>query len=267
METSAQVDKILPALIKAQQELPFIKAEAKNPFFGSKYAPLPHLLAVIKPILFNNNLAIIQGGAEPTVDMLAKATWVGEKTHKGVKTSTQENEAPVFGVTTMLIHGSGQWIRMVMFSEVSQHDPQGLGSLVTYLRRYSVCALMNIAPDADDDGNLASMQKASNGGSSGTTQGTQKAQNGKEPTVDDALAHCMEVATAAAGQAHAHDLVNALLDILPANKDAVQSYRAVYGAIVERGANWQKAMNQVIPADENGQGELPMDDSDDDVDF
>lgn len=42
---------------------------------------------------------------------------------------------------------------------LSEHDSQGLGSAVTYARRYSISAVLNLVADDDDDGNQASRRQ------------------------------------------------------------------------------------------------------------
>lgn len=59
-------------------------------------------------------------------------------------------------LVTLLVHSSGQWFR----SDVSivlgdAIDYQDLGSAITYLKRYSYCAILGIVADTDDDANAA----------------------------------------------------------------------------------------------------------------
>lgn len=57
-------------------------------------------------------------------------------------------------LVTLLTHKSGQWFR----SEVAignAADYQALGSAITYLKRYSYCAILGIVADSDDDANAA----------------------------------------------------------------------------------------------------------------
>ena len=67
--------------------------------------------------------------------------------------STAEDGSIV--VTTMLIHSSGQWIKDEISMGIAadaKNPAQAAGSLITYLRRYSLSAFANIAQQ-DDDGN------------------------------------------------------------------------------------------------------------------
>lgn len=53
---------------------------------------------------------------------------------------------------TRLIHG-GQWIAGRMSFSLSDTQPQSLGSLMTYLKRYALVSMLNLAiADEDDDG-------------------------------------------------------------------------------------------------------------------
>lgn len=61
-------------------------------------------------------------------------------------------------VTTILGHKSGQEISgtLTLVSQVA--TPQGIGSAITYGRRYGLCSMVGIAPE-DDDGEAASSDK------------------------------------------------------------------------------------------------------------
>ena len=54
----------------------------------------------------------------------------------------------------MLIHASGQWLSNTFTMPVSKADAQGVGSAITYARRYALAAMVGVAPE-DDDGNAA----------------------------------------------------------------------------------------------------------------
>src|SRR5690625_667307 len=60
-------------------------------------------------------------------------------------------------VTTRLVHSSGEWIESKPLSyPVGGNDIQGMGGLITYMKRYSLSAILGISTETDDDGNLAS---------------------------------------------------------------------------------------------------------------
>ncbi len=59
-------------------------------------------------------------------------------------------------VTTMLVHaGSGQTLSCKVAMPTFQAGAQGLGSAITYARRYGLGSMLGIVTDEDDDGALA----------------------------------------------------------------------------------------------------------------
>ena len=130
MTTSETIGAIAPALIKAQSQMQGITKEGKNPAFRSKYVTLDSILDTLRPILTSNGLMLTQGSTPP---------W-------GVESITVESR---------IIHTSGEWISTTVTIPVTKPDAHGLGSALTYGRRYSVSALLAISADEDDDANGA----------------------------------------------------------------------------------------------------------------
>jgi hypothetical protein len=62
-------------------------------------------------------------------------------------------------VVTTLLHASGQWIRSHLPMIPRDASPQGMGSALTYGRRYGFAAIVGVA-QVDDDGNQASGRPA-----------------------------------------------------------------------------------------------------------
>ncbi len=126
---SDELGLLAAALAKAQALIkPAIK-DATNPHFKSKFADLASVWEAIRVPLATNGLAVSQ---LPTVD--------------GNKVT----------VTTLLLHASGQWIRSDLTMVVAQNTPQGIGSCITYARRYALSAVVGVVAELDDDGNGAS---------------------------------------------------------------------------------------------------------------
>lgn len=128
-DQSPEVDKLMEALSKAQGEMDFAVKDSANPFFKSSYADLPSVIRAIKAPLSNHGLAVIQ--------------------------TTEISQSGVC-VKTTLGHSSGQWIRGRLQMRPAKDDPQGIGSAITYARRYALAAIVGVAADEDDDGNAAS---------------------------------------------------------------------------------------------------------------
>lgn len=130
---SESINELMGALAKAQGEMCNAIKDSANPFFKSKYADLSSVWNACRGPLSKNGLAIVQ-----TIQQREG----GEVLH------------------TLLGHASGQWISSIMpikskSESKGSNDIQQLGSALTYLRRYSLSAIVGIAPDDDDDGNTA----------------------------------------------------------------------------------------------------------------
>jgi len=129
-EFSPSIGKLVEALAKAQDDFKPIKKESSNPFFKSKYADLAAVIDATRKSLSRNGLAIIQ---PPCFDRT---------------TGTVE-------IITLLAHSSGEWIKAILDMPVSKTDAQGVGSAITYGRRYARSAVLDVASEEDDDGNAA----------------------------------------------------------------------------------------------------------------
>lgn len=127
---SEKINELVLALSKAQIEFKPVKKEKINPFFGSKYADLPAILESCSEALHKNQLTVIQG------------PWPsGDGTYM---------------LLTTLSHSSGQWMRSLAPLIAQKPNSQGIGSAITYMKRYCLSAVLGIcAEDEDDDGEKA----------------------------------------------------------------------------------------------------------------
>lgn len=127
MNTSSGTTEISKALAAAQAKMEHATASSTNPHFKSKYADLAEIFDTARTPLTANGLSVWQS--------------VG-------------GERDSLKLTTRLLHISGEWIEDTMPLILSKQDMQGLGSAITYGRRYALMSALGIAPD--DDGNAAS---------------------------------------------------------------------------------------------------------------
>lgn len=125
MNKSESIAALAAALAKAQAEIENASKNAANPHFRSKYADLAEVLNTVRPVFAAHGLSIVQA---PSYD------------------------GGVASVETMLMHASGEWLSNTCAAPVSKNDAQGVGSAITYLRRYSLAAFAGVAQE-DDDGN------------------------------------------------------------------------------------------------------------------
>lgn len=132
MEKSEHINELATALCKFQGELPTIdldrevevtmKSGGKYKF---KYATMSNIVEKSRPLMAKNGLSYSQ-----LVDVDGS-------------------------VTTILMHTSGQHISTTLKIQ-GDNTPQGIGSAITYAKRYSLSAILGIVADDDDDANMAS---------------------------------------------------------------------------------------------------------------
>lgn len=127
MNKSDEIKDLADALAKAQGEIENASKSSVNPHFKSKYADLAEVLNTVRPVFSVHGLSVTQ------MPSFADG---------------------VCSVETLLMHSSGQWISSTASATVSKNDAQGVGSCITYLRRYSLAAVAGIAQE-DDDANAA----------------------------------------------------------------------------------------------------------------
>lgn len=130
MKKSESIEQIAKALITFHVKCDTIKKDAKNPFFKSTYASLTNILDAINEPLIECGLSISQ-----------------------FPTGTD-------GLTTILLHESGEYIAGEYSMRPAKDDPQGRGSAITYQRRYAIASILSLNIDEDDDGNAATHGKA-----------------------------------------------------------------------------------------------------------
>lgn len=132
MKTSENVNEIVSALVAAQREFTAAKKDSLNPHFGSKYANLAAVWDACSGPLAENGLV---------------ATQDATRDEHGVS------------VTTRITHVSGQWMEYgPLCVPLDKPNAHGVGSAITYGRRFSLSAALGIVADDDDDGNAAAEQ-------------------------------------------------------------------------------------------------------------
>jgi hypothetical protein len=149
MKTSDQINELATALAKAQGEFPDIpkdktakvKGESKSgkPYdYSYKYSDLTTIIKYTRPALTKYGLSLIQ---VLTADSLF----------------------------TRLVHSSGQFIEGVVPIRMNQ-KMQDVGSDITYLKRYSLSAMIGVSSEDDDDKNppIEAQQNSKHSGQRGT---------------------------------------------------------------------------------------------------
>jgi len=122
------------AILAVQSQIGTLQKNAINPHFKSKYISLEHLVEAVQPLLSAEGLIWV---CRPSSDNEGRPSLVYSLTHA-------ESSDSVNGEMPLLLE---------------KQNAQGLGSAITYARRYALCAVLNIVADVDDDGEKAAKQK------------------------------------------------------------------------------------------------------------
>jgi len=130
MEKSSSIVNLAKALKQFHASIGKIKKEANNPFFNSKYADLSTILDAIKQPLLDSDLSF-----------------------------TQFPEGSNSLVTTLMHSETGEFMQASYTLQPVKNDPQAQGSVITYMRRYALAAVLGLNLDEDDDANAATHGK------------------------------------------------------------------------------------------------------------
>lgn len=127
------MSELYGALAKAQGEMSNAVKDAKNPHFRSQYATLAAVVDCVRGPLAKYGIA-----------------WVQRTTTDGKRVACE----------TVLYHSSGDQLSCGAISaEAKDTSPQAIGSVLTYLRRYSLMAALGV-PAEDDDGEAGQGRRA-----------------------------------------------------------------------------------------------------------
>jgi len=126
MKQSDTLNKLAAALVAAQAEMPEIPMDGMNPHYRSKFSTLGAVIKHTRPIFAEHGLAVLQlpSGGDGEI-----------------------------GLTTRIVHTSGEWIEQEakMSVPAGANPGQELGKLVTYMRRYALAAAAGVYSDEDTD--------------------------------------------------------------------------------------------------------------------
>lgn len=115
-------------LLEIQKEIGAIAKDSTNPFYKSRYFDINSLLAQVKPILNKHGIVVLQGLNTTEGKIGLNTALVDSSTGKKIEFTCPLPENP---------------------------DPQKMGSIITYFRRYALQSLLALESE-DDDGNSGS---------------------------------------------------------------------------------------------------------------
>lgn len=133
MRTSEDIKDIAKAMSEAQRVMKPAVKDSLNPHFKSKYSDISSVWESIRDPLTNQGLTVWQD------------------------VTTEERQV---SITTRIVHISGQWVEFGPLSvPMSKADAHGVGSAISYAKRYALCAAVGVVSgDEDDDGNAAKQE-------------------------------------------------------------------------------------------------------------
>lgn len=136
MKQSESISKLAGALAKAQEEMPEIPMDGVNPHFKSKFSTLGAVIKAVRPVFAKHGLVVLQ---------------------------LPSGDAGVVGLTTRILHNSGEWIEqeLVMPLDGKTNPGQEVGKLITYFRRYGLASAAGVysEEDTDNEGKRAGEKK------------------------------------------------------------------------------------------------------------
>jgi hypothetical protein len=136
MNKSDTIGKLAAALAKAQGEMEPAKKESRGNF--GAFADLGDVIDAIRKVSTPNGLSFAQFPV---------------------------GDAAGMGVTTILMHDSGEWLSDSIYLPISEemskrNGAQLAGINITYLRRYALAAAFGVYADVDTDGSQPRNQQA-----------------------------------------------------------------------------------------------------------
>lgn len=134
MYSSQDTTKLAKAMISVQKDMAPATKDATNPFCKNKYATLNSVMDACRPALDKHGIWLTQLPMPAPIEL----------------------GSGHIGLLTKLTHAeSGQWQASFTVAPLPKNDPQGMGSALTYCRRYALTAMLGMVME-DDDGNAAS---------------------------------------------------------------------------------------------------------------
>ena len=143
MELDKDYKQACADYVNAQKAMGKALKQSSNPHFKSKYVDLQGVFDACGDAFNDNNFSI-----------------------------QQPHGRDVYGdfVKTLLIHITGQRFESKLYLVLERQTMQGLGSAITYARRYALMGMAGLAPE-DDDGNDASAKQVNTKPPTKTKQG------------------------------------------------------------------------------------------------
>lgn len=130
MAAATKTKNLYSALISAYAEMPELIKDSNNPHFKSSFSSLPNVIETVTSALHNNGIVLAQVG------------------------DFHENGSPVMRTILRHVETGEELVSTLPLVSKDPSNPQAFGSSITYMRRYALLAILNLAA-LDDDGETA----------------------------------------------------------------------------------------------------------------
>ncbi len=134
---SENITDLAKALLCVQRTVQPVTKDAENPFTKSWYASLNSVMDACRNALIENGIWMCQY-------------------------PVPVEQSNFLGLVTKLTHAeSGQWQSSLAVVPLPKADPQGMGSAITYARRYALTAMLGMVTEDDDSEKTKNGKKSS----------------------------------------------------------------------------------------------------------
>lgn len=128
MKQSESITKLLENFTKAQSEFPTLPKDKNG--YNYRYTDLDTVISTVRPILAKYNIGFMQ--------------------------ALTTHESGKWAISTRLFNNAGEWIEdttpLPDVSLAKGNAAQNVGAAITYMKRYTLCAMLGISSDEDPDG-------------------------------------------------------------------------------------------------------------------
>ena len=128
MKQSESITKLLENFTKAQAEFPTLPKDKNG--YNYRYTDLDTVISTVRPILAKYNIGFMQA-----LTTLESGKWA---------------------ISTRIFNNTGEWIEdtttLPDVSLAKGNAAQNVGAAITYMKRYTLCAMLGISSDEDPDG-------------------------------------------------------------------------------------------------------------------
>jgi hypothetical protein len=182
--TNTTLDKFGPAMAAAQAEMPAVQMDGRNPYYKSKYATLGAVISATREVLAKHGFSIIQQViSSDTGEAVGIRTMILHESGQSMSWDCNVKIKP--GYTKTMTERNGEKKIKITYDT---NPGQEAGKLITYLRRYSLAAALNLYADEDIDANTPKQQakRSSHNSNNGNNGNGNKPNNITTMTIEQA---------------------------------------------------------------------------------